>query len=413
MKAATLSIGDELLLGEVVDTNTARSAERLYRCGIRVHRHLTVGDLEQDIGDAVLSLAGTSDAVIVTGGLGPTIDDITARAAAKATGRRLILNEEALAHIRKVADKLGRGVHPLNEKQALLPAHSLLIPNPVGTACGFYLVHNGCHLFFLPGVPEEMARMLDETVVPRLDGMRNEKGAFATKILKIFGLSEAEVDDALKESITPASGVEIAFSVDFPEVHVKLRAAGGTPRVVGEALGAAGGTVREKLRDHVFGEDGETIDSVVAELFRRKGVTLSLAESCTGGLVAKRITDVPGSSGYFIEGAVTYADAAKIRTLGISPRLLEEHGAVSSAAAIAMGRGMRQLSGSDIALAITGIAGPAGGSEEKPVGTVFLALATRAGCRAREYRFSGSRNEIRTITAFTAMDWLRRHLMSL
>ena len=162
-----------------------------------------------------------------------------------------------------------------------------------------------------------------------------------------------------------------------------------------------------------IGEGPDTLDSVVAELFRRTGMTLSLAESCTGGLVAKRITDIPGSSAYFVEGAVTYSDAAKIRTLGVSPRITEECGAVSSATAMAMAHGMRQLSGSDIALAITGIAGPAGGSPEKPVGTVFLALATPAGCQAKEYRFSGCRDEIRTITACTALDWLRRYLLSL
>jgi nicotinamide-nucleotide amidase len=162
-----------------------------------------------------------------------------------------------------------------------------------------------------------------------------------------------------------------------------------------------------------IGEGPDTLDSVVAELFRRTGVTLSLAESCTGGLVAKRITDMPGSSAYFIEGAVTYADTAKIRALGIAPRLLADHGAVSSATAMAMAGGIRDKSGSDISLAITGIAGPAGGSEEKPVGTVFLALADRTGCQAKEYRFSGSRDEIRTITAFTALDWLRRYLLSI
>ncbi|HLO26835.1 MAG TPA: competence/damage-inducible protein A [Geobacteraceae bacterium] len=413
MKVATLSIGDELLLGEIVDTNAAHIAARLSMRGIRVRRHLTVGDREPDIGEALLSLAGTSETVIVTGGLGPTLDDLTARAAAKALGRPLVLNEEALAHVRKVGGKLGRGVHPLNEKQALFPANSFLIPNPEGTACGFRLVHNGCTLYFMPGVPAEMALMLDETVIPCIDGERKEPELLATKVLKIFGLSEAEVDAMLTGAIAPDSGVSIAFAVDFPEVHVKLRAIGKSARAVGDALDSACLGVREKLWGYVFGEDRETIDSVVADLFRRNGVTLSLAESCTGGLVAKRITDVPGSSVYFIEGAVTYADAAKVRSLGISRRLLEEEGAVSSATAIAMARGMRRLSGSDIALAITGIAGPEGGSEEKPVGTVFLALATPAGCQAKGYLFSGSRDEIRTITAFTAMDWLRRHLLSL
>ena len=412
MKVATLSIGDELLLGEVVDTNAAWIAERLYRRGIRVDRHLTVGDREHDIADAVISLAGMADAVIVTGGLGPTVDDMTSRAVAKATGRRLVLSEEALAHVRQVAGKLGRGVHPLNEKQALIPASSVLLPNPDGTACGFHLILNGCALFFLPGVPAEMGRMLEETVIPRMEE-RQEDQQLQTRVLKIFGLSEAEVDGALQETLQPESGVTTAFSVCFPEVHLKLRAEGKTRPAVDAALDAACARMREIFKEYIFGEDHDTMDSVVGELFRRTGVTLSLAESCTGGLVAKRITDIPGSSAYFIEGAVTYGDKAKIRALGIPPRLLADQGAVSSATAMAMARGMRKHSGSDISLAITGIAGPAGGSKEKPVGMVFLALANRTGCQAKGYRFSGSRDEIRMLTAFTAIDWLRRYLMSL
>lgn len=413
MKTATLSIGDELLLGEIVDTNAAHIAERLYRSGVTVHRHLTVGDQEQEIMDAVLSLAGMSDAVIVTGGLGPTLDDVTARAVAKATGHELVLNEEALAHVRKVAGKLGTGVHPLNERQALLPVSSSLIPNPVGTACGFYMLHNGCSLFFMPGVPAEMARMLEETVIPLMDNKSSGRKFLKTSVIKIFGLSEAEVDGMLQELVIADAGVTVAFSVDFPEVHVKLRAEGDSGTSVDGALGRVSGQVLARFRDHVFGMDGETLDSVVAELFRRKGITLSLAESCTGGMVAKRITDMPGSSAYFMEGAVTYADAAKIRALGVPPRLIVEHGAVSSAVAMAMARGMRTISGSDIALSVTGIAGPDGGTRDKPVGTVYLALANCAGCQAKGRVFSGSREEIRTITAYTALDWLRTYLMNL
>ena len=353
-----------------------------------------------------------ADAVIVTGGLGPTVDDMTSRAVAKATGRRLVLSEEALAHVRQVAGKLGRGVHPLNEKQALIPASSVLLPNPDGTACGFHLILNGCALFFLPGVPAEMGRMLEETVIPRMEE-RQEDQQLQTRVLKIFGLSEAEVDGALQETLQPESGVTTAFSVCFPEVHLKLRAEGKTRPAVDAALDAACARMREIFKEYIFGEDHDTMDSVVGELFRRTGVPLSLAESCTGGLVAKRITDIPGSSAYFIEGAVTYGDKAKIRALGIPPRLLADQGAVSSATAMAMARGMRKHSGSDISLAITGIAGPAGGSKEKPVGMVFLALANRTGCQAKGYRFSGSRDEIRMLTAFTAIDWLRRYLMSL
>lgn len=413
MKIATLSIGDELIYGEIVDSNAARIAERLYALGLQLQRHLTVGDVEPDIVEAILSLADKSEAVIVTGGLGPTVDDITARAAAKATGRRLVLNEEALAHVKGVAAKLGGYVHPFNEKQALLPAKSTLIPNPVGTACGFHLTHNGRFLFFLPGVPGEMMRMLEESVVPFLLQRHKQRRHARTKVLKVFGPSEAEVDALLKDVAAPDAGLTVAFCVDFPEIQVKLRAEGESEATVSALLDRGASLTRKLLKGQVFAEDGETIDSVVAGLFRAAGVTLSLAESCSGGLVAKRITDLPGSSAYFLEGIVTYADAAKTRLLRVPAELLAEKGAVSAEVAMAMARGSRRGSGSDVALAVTGIAGPAGGTPEKPVGTVFIALANRAGCQVKGYQFHGDRGEIREITSFMAMEWLRRHLQSL
>jgi nicotinamide-nucleotide amidase len=258
-----------------------------------------------------------------------------------------------------------------------------------------------------------MERMLDETVIPFIQRSRKQKRLIRTRVLRVFGPSEAEVDSLMKGVAAPDAGVTVAFCVNFPEILVKLRAEGADERHVAEGLDMAVEKARQKLKGYLIAEGGETIDSVVAALFRSKGVTLSLAESCTGGLVAKRITDVPGSSAYFLEGAVTYSNVAKIRTLNVPPRLLEEKGAVSSEVAMAMARGIRRVSESDIALAVTGVAGPEGGSAEKPVGTVFIALASRTGCLAKRYNFFGEREEIRTITSFTAMDWLRRHLLSL
>jgi len=412
MKIATLSIGDEVLFGEIVDTNASHIAERLYDNGLKVQRHLTVGDAEDDIIDAIQMLSASSEAVIVTGGLGPTIDDITARAAAKVSGRRLVLNEEALAHLREFIGKMGRTVHPANEKQALLPAKSALIPNPTGTACGFHFQHNGCVFFFLPGVPREMARMLEESVIPLMRERLAQKKIICVKLLKVFGLPEAEMDSLLKGVTGHDSPVTVAFQVDFPQIIVKLRAEGDDEVSIVAELDEVCRKTREKLQGYLFAEDGESMDSVVASLFREKGLTLSLAESCTGGLIAKRITDIPGSSTYFLEGVITYTNTAKIRLLGVSPQLLEEKGAVSSEVAMAMARGMRKLSGSDIALAVTGVAGPDGGSEEKPVGTVFVAMASHSACQAKKYRFSGDRNRIRVIASFMALNWLRRHLFS-
>jgi len=413
MRITTLSIGDEVVFGEIVDTNAPWIAAHLYDIGLKVQRHLTVGDIEQDIIDAIQTLAGSSDVAIVTGGLGPTVDDLTARAAAKASERRLALNETALEHLKEFLAKRGRSVSPANEKQALIPAKSGLIPNPTGTACGFHFVLNGCVFFFLPGVPSEMKRMIDESVIPLIRERFPLEKIIRIKVLKIFGLPEAEADTLLQGIIKTGSPVTVAFQVAFPEIRVKLRAEGDNEHETSQTLDEAYGKALGILRDHLFAEDEDTMDSVVAALFREKGITLSLAESCTGGYMAKRITDIPGSSAYFLEGVVTYSNDAKMRTLGVSPQLLEEKGAVSSEVAMAMARGMRKKTGSDVALAITGIAGPDGGSTEKPAGTVFIALATSSGCQTKMYRFAWDRDGVRTITTFMALNWLRKHLLTL
>lgn len=410
MKIATLSIGDELLYGEVTDTNAARIAARFYGAALPVRRHLTVGDDEGEIAAALDFLAVEHDAVVVTGGLGPTDDDVTARAAARATGRRLALNEEALARLREFFLRRGRELYPANEKQALLPAKAAVIPNPTGTASGFHLVHRECLFAFLPGVPAEMTRMLDESVVPLLLARRPTERSVRTHVLTVFGLSEAEIGDRLAGLERSRPGLSVAYCVSYPVVEVKLRAEGGREAEVDALIAETAPQVRQRLGDVVVAEGSETLDTAVARLFREKGLTLALAESCTGGLIAKLITDVAGSSAYFLLGVVTYANEAKAGLIHVPEAALAEKGAVSAEVARAMARGARRLAGSDLALAVTGIAGPDGGSPEKPVGTVFIALADASGCVAKEYRFSGDRENIRTITAVTAMDWLRRRL---
>ncbi len=412
MRISTLSIGDEVLFGEIVDTNAAHIATRLYDEGFMVQRHLCVGDNEFDIVDAIETLAGSNDFVIATGGLGPTVDDITAKAAAKAAGRRLVLNDEALDHLRRFYERAGREMVPSAEKQCLLPAKAPLVPNPVGTACGFMLPYKGTYFFFVPGVPVEMKRMLEETVIPAVRSRKKDERQLRTRMFRVFGLSETQIEGRLKDVAQPADGLSVAYCVNFPEVFVKLRIEGDDEARLSAVLDEGCAKTREKLGDFLFAEGEDTIDAVVARLFREKGVTLSLAESCTGGLIAKRVTDMSGSSAYFLEGAVTYSNGAKSRVLDVPAEIIEEKGAVSSAVAMAMARGIRRKSGSDIALAVTGVAGPDGGTEEKPVGTVYLALAGPSDCKAKHYKFFGDRDRIRAITAFTAMDWLRRYLLS-
>jgi nicotinamide-nucleotide amidase len=412
MRISTLSVGDELICGQITDTNAGTIAEALFNNGLRVLRHVTVGDSEPDVIGALLELSRNSDAIIVTGGLGPTADDMTARAAARATGRRLVLNEHAKAHVRHMSGRLASLiVCPLNDKQAMLPAKTTLIPNPTGTACGFHLMHNGCFMFFLPGVPSEMTRMLHDSVIPFLAERTTRKRVFRTEFLNVFGPCEAEVDELLGGIAQPEQGLYLGICVTFPWMRVTLRAEADSDDKAAALLAPAVKLAHERLREYVFSHGEFTFDEAVAALFTQRGLTLALAESCSGGMIAQRITSISGSSRYFLEGAVTYSNAAKIRQLGVDAELLVEKGAVSSDVAATMAKGVRRAAGSDLGLAVTGIAGPDGGTDDKPVGTVFISLAAPDGCWTKRFQFSGSRDEVRIITAWTALDWLRRYLV--
>ncbi|QXE90450.1 competence/damage-inducible protein A [Geomonas subterranea] len=405
MKIAILSIGDELLTGEVTDTNASHIADRLYDCGARVFRHITVPDDEEAIVQALGDLALVSDAVIVTGGLGPTPDDYTAQAAARAAGVELELSQTALDHLAAFEKRIAKPLHPANRRQALVPKGCRLIPNPLGTACGFVVAIGSAELFFLPGVPFEMERMLAETVLPEL--AKRLPAPWRRITLKVFGIPEAAISERLHGAIPEGGGVELAYCVKYPEIHVILRAAAKDEAPLRE--GAA--EVRQRLARFLFAEGADTMDDVLARLFRESGLTLALAESCTGGLIAARITAVAGSSAYFLEGNVTYSNAAKSRMLQVPPGLIEGHGAVSAEVAGAMAQGAREAAGSDLALSVTGIAGPDGGTEDKPVGTVYIALADGGTCRVERCNFQGDRTRVRAITCFTALNMLREYLL--
>jgi nicotinamide-nucleotide amidase len=266
-------------------------------------------------------------------------------------------------------------------------------------------------MFFLPGVPAEMTRMLHESVLPFLAERVARKHVIRMERLNVFGLCEAEVDELLLGVARPKQGLYLGICVTFPWMRITLRAETDNEEKSATMLEIATGMVRERLKEYVFSTGATGMDDAVAELFQGAGLTVAVAESCTGGMIAQRITAIPGSSRYFLEGAVTYGNVAKNRQLGVDAELLVEKGAVSSEAASAMAKGVRQVAGSDLGLAVTGIAGPDGGSEDKPVGTVFIALAAPDGCWVKRFSFRGNRDEIRILTAWTAMDWLRRYLL--
>ena len=406
LSIAVLTIGDELLDGSLSDSNTARIATRLGAQGLVLRESLTIGDRESDIISALLSLVKQQDVVIVTGGLGPTADDLTARAAAKAFNRRLVLNDEALQQIREYFLTLARPMHPRNEKQALMPQKVLVMPNRIGTAPGFILHQDGHDLFFLPGVPEEMTAMLEAEVLPHLRQRSSVHARQQERVLRVFGLSEPKIEALMEQAGLP-SDLRIAFGVEFPFVLLKLRGSGDAATAL---LEQAETSARQALGDCVVASGSESLAQVVGRRLSAAGKTLALAESCTGGLVSTLLTEQPGASAFLERCAVVYANQAKSDWLGVSNEMLAQEGAVSEACALAMAQGMRRAAGSDLALAVTGIAGPDGGTAQKPVGTVFLALCADGLEQVKGYRFGGNREQIRLLAANMALDWIRRHL---
>jgi nicotinamide-nucleotide amidase len=408
MKIAILTIGDELLNGDLADTNTAAIARILLESSLPVHEAATVGDRKEAIAVALQRLANTHDAVIVTGGLGPTEDDRTSKAAAHAFELPLILNDKALKQIRSRFHAWKRAMHPRNEKQALLPGKSEVITNKNGTAPGFHLQSNQADLYFLPGVPREMLAMLEEYVVPSLLGRFPNPPLQCRQIITVFGLAEPDVEARINGNGLP-EGVELAFNVDFPMVQVKLHAKGEDAQKLVDRAELA---VRKTLGDYVVGIDSDTLAGNTARFLSITGSTLALAESCTGGLIAKLLTDQPGSSSFLERSVVSYANSAKLNCLNVPREIIDRHGAVSAECAEAMARGVRATARTDISLAVTGIAGPGGGTVDKPVGTVYLAMVSPSGARVERFSFSGNRDQVRLRTACTALDWLRRLAMS-
>ncbi len=403
MKIALLTIGDELLNGDLADTNTAEIARQLFADGFRLNLSVSTGDQLADIAAMLQRLVAEHDAVIVTGGLGPTGDDRTARAAARAFDRPLALHDTALDQIRARFRQWQRTMHPANEKQAMLPSRSTVIANPEGTAPGFHLRQNNTDLYFLPGVPREMRVMLEAEVIPALRNRFPDRPPLCQRTITLFGLPEPEVESRLQNCLPEQ--VALALNVNFPVVQVKLRTSGANAQ---KNVDRAELVVRKVLGDFIVGFDKTTLAETVGRQLTAAGRTLALAESCTGGLISKLLTDLPGASTYLERGIVSYANTAKIDCLGVDPEILERYGAVSDVCALAMARGVRLRAHTDIGLAVTGIAGPDGGTADKPVGTVYIALSGPDGEYAERFQFPGDRNRVRLRTACMALDWLRR-----
>ena len=401
---AVLTTGDELLNGERTDTNTGTIAEILSRHGYGLRCSLSVPDQEKEISAALTYLVGHVQFVIVTGGLGSTGDDLTARAAARALGQALVINEAALEMIHQWFASRNRPMEPSNERQALLPQWATPLTNRYGTAPGFHLQYQGCELFFLPGVPTEMKAMFEHSVLPVLQRKIPEVAPRQQRTFKLFGLPEPRIDSMIPYRQLPQE-VTVAFALDYPLVVLKLKATGTEAM---ERLDQAETLIVKELGGHIMARDDESPETNVAKLLIHCGLSLSLAESCTGGLLASLLTRQPGASAFLERAAVTYADSAKKDWLNVPQALIRQHGAVSENCARAMASGLRHVTGTDLSLAITGIAGPDGGTAEKPVGTVFIALASTAGVHVKRYSFFGDREKIQRMSAYMALEWLRR-----
>jgi nicotinamide-nucleotide amidase len=409
MTAAILCTGTELTRGELVNTNATWLAEELTSLGFEVGAVDCVDDDRDRIRRALTRLGAEHEVVLCTGGLGPTTDDLTTECVAGLLAVPLVRDAASLEHIRALLARFGRGMAPSNAKQADFPEGASIIPNPRGTAPGFYVRIGRALAFFFPGVPREMKAMFRETAVPVLAPL--VQGGHHQLRLRCFGLPESEVNDRL-------SGVEAEFEVNlgyrasFPEIEVKVLARAANPADAKQRAEAATRVVRERLGEAVFGEGTTTYAESLLALLGERGATLSLAESCTGGLVAEMLTRVPGSSRTFLGGTVAYANEAKTALLGVDAAAIASHGAVSEPVARAMAEGARARFGSTLSLSVTGIAGPDGGTPEKPVGLVHFAVADARGTSAEQVRTGGTREQVRLRAAYIGLRLVRRVLLN-
>lgn len=409
-----LSTGDEVLLGDIVDTNSAHLCRTMKEMGFQVQKITAVGDDVEKIASVIKEISLCADICLVTGGLGPTSDDVTALACSQTTGVELRLDNEALASMKSYFIKRGYELTPDNEKQAILPVGSRMIINHNGTAPGFYITINRCLFFFMPGVPKEMKVMLEREVKPILTQRFGLNHEILIERVTVFGLGESRTGSLLNGFHENFPGIQLGFRADFPIIEVKMILPVSNLKKDAAKLEMfkARQWAMDRLENKVVSEKGFSIPEEVGQLLVSQKKTLAVAESCTGGLISSLITDVAGSSDYFLFSGVTYSNDAKIKILGVQKKTIMDHGAVHEETAREMAEGARFKSGANFGISTTGIAGPGGGTVEKPVGMVCIGLAGDGFSLAKTYRFSfDDRAMNKTIFAMTALELLRRHLM--
>ena len=414
-RAVIIAVGSELLTPDRLDTNSLFLTQRLNELGVSVRCKLVIGDDPADIGAALLLAIPKADIVVITGGLGPTEDDVTREAVAAALGLPLEEDAEVAAAIRSRFAARGLPMPATNRRQALIPKGAAVLPNPNGTAPGLWIERPEVVCVVLPGPPRELHGMFDAAARSRLTPAAGRRGIFR-RVLHVTGRTESYVDEAASPvySRWRSAPVPIATSIlaSLGQIELHLAARAATPEDAARALDAATGELEAVLGRDLVSSDGASLEEVVGRLLRARGQRVAVAESCTGGLIASRLTDVPGSSAYVHGGWVAYDNAAKTAQLGVDRRMIEVHGAVSEPVARALAQGCRKLAGTDYGLGVTGIAGPGGGSPEKPVGTVYVALAGPGErVRVRHLKLPGERDRVKFQASQAALDLLRRALL--
>ena len=410
-----IAIGDELTSGRILNLTSNFAAHHLFAMGHQIAAMATIGDSPELIGSALRRALDRADFIIVTGGLGPTSDDLTNEAVSTALRRPATLHPEILKRInRYLAEKppnANQGEVTL-EKLAWLPAGAEVL-KPEATMAGYLLVHEEKPIFFLPGVPHEMKELLIDSVIPRLSQWKGQEPRHVKQQLyRIFGLAETEVNQRVKHFENDNSQVRLGYYPVFPEVHLSLTVLGTDEEEAKHLYQIFDDRIKQALGEHIFAFNEESLADTVGKLLKRAGMSLSLAESCTGGLASHTLTTSPGSSEYFTGGLVAYSNDLKQNILNVSKDTLIKHGAVSRESAIEMASGVRKITKADIGVSITGIAGPSGGTSEKPVGTVFFGLDFKGQCFHFHSLIQGNRKEIQTLASYTALDIVRRELIN-
>jgi nicotinamide-nucleotide amidase len=409
LNAEIIAIGSEMLTPFRLDTNSLWLTERLNAMGIDVKLKTVVGDDEARLEETIRDAMKRSEIVISTGGLGPTEDDITRKIFARVLKRQLILDYDIVEKIKARFARRNMPMPEINARQALIISGAQVLENNNGTAPGMLITEGKCTLALLPGPPREMRPMFDASVGPALKHRTGDM-LIVRRCLSIFGLTESRTDELAAPIYTKFQNPSTTILFKDGQIELHLTAQERGESEAQKLLDELAGRLDEVLGEYVFSRRNETLEAVVGDLLKARGYTVATAESCTGGLLAGRITDVPGSSEYFLEGVVSYSNAAKSDLLGVPKKLIKEYGAVSEPVAEAMAAGIRKRAGSTFGVGVTGIAGPGGGSEEKPVGLVYIALADDTQTTARKFVFPGDRQFIRTLSVNAALDMVRRRI---